>query len=260
MKAKRFIRYPPAICSMPGLFRSTRSEQRRGKLAITHDLGRGEIMQISGQEQLGVNDLRVLQGLVSLAIHTNDDIEDPTERAKLMKLVYEGGALEIHESYAKLAREIGHADPNDTGMIKRSIVRISGVVLTEMSGARPLITVLRGGRGSRLHVAIHPMMTRVILDRHARHSLIDMEEVLALKGERTRLIHQRLCGWIASGKSGSASIETLCGYVWPDPVIGAALRQRRANVRKSLGDLVALGWQVEECEPRRYKITRPGKK
>ncbi|HAI9257698.1 TPA: replication protein C, partial [Escherichia coli] len=86
---------------------------------------------------------------------------------------------------------------------------------------------------------------------------ISMDEVRALDSETARLLHQRLCGWIDPGKTGKASIDTLCGYVWPSEASGSTMRKRRQRVREALPELVALGWTVTEFAAGKYDITRP---
>ncbi|MDA4564153.1 replication protein C, IncQ-type, partial [Escherichia coli] len=55
----------------------------------------------------------------------------------------------------------------------------------------------------------------------------------------------------------SASIDTLCGYVWPSEASGSTMRKRRQRVREALPELVALGWTVTEFAAGKYDITRP---
>lgn len=90
-----------------------------------------------------------------------------------------------------------------------------------------------------------------------QHVRISMDEVRALDSEAARLLHQRLCGWIDPGKTGKASIDTLCGYVWPSEASGSTMRKRRQRVREALPELVALGWTVTEFAAGKYDITRP---
>ncbi|OYQ73206.1 replication C family protein [Wohlfahrtiimonas chitiniclastica] len=79
----------------------------------------------------------------------------------------------------------------------------------------------------------------------------------ALDSEAARLLHQRLCGWIDPGKTGKASIDTLCSYVWPSEASSSAMRKRRQRVREALPELEALGWSVVEYAAGKYDITRP---
>ncbi len=65
------------------------------------------------------------------------------------------------------------------------------------------------------------------------------------------------CRWIDPGKTGKASIDTLCGYVWPSEASGSTMRKRRQRVREALPELVALGWTVTEFAAGKYDITRP---
>ena len=49
-----------------------------------------------------------------------------------------------------------------------------------------------------------------------------------------------------------------CGYVWPDPTDNAnTMKTRRQAVRKSLAELVAAGWGVEEYAKAKFDIRRP---
>ncbi len=51
-------------------------------------------------------------------------------------------------------------------------------------------------------------------------------------------------------QAGKASIDTLCGYVWPSEASPSAMRKRRQRVREALPELEALGWSVVEFRRR----------
>ncbi|MGY4070077.1 replication protein C, IncQ-type, partial [Aeromonas caviae] len=89
------------------------------------------------------------------------------------------------------------------------------------------------------------------------HARIDMNEVRSLKSDPARLIHQRLCGWIDPGKSGRASLDTLCNYIWPDPAIADAMRKRQQIARRAVGELFTIGWLVTEYRKDMWEIRRP---
>jgi hypothetical protein len=73
-------------------------------------------------------------------------------------------------------------------------------------------------------------------------------------------MHQRLCGWIDPGKSGRAELDTLCGYVWPDPTDNAnTMKSRRQTIRKGLAEVVAVGWAVDEYARGKFEIRRPNR-
>jgi hypothetical protein len=60
-------RHDPAHVLCPGLFRSlVKGERKRGKLDVTHEYGE-ESIRFWGPEPLGIEDLKVLQGLVAIA-------------------------------------------------------------------------------------------------------------------------------------------------------------------------------------------------
>ena len=91
---------------------------------------------------------------------------------------------------------------------------------------------------------------------------IDLQEVRALRSDATRLIHQRLCGWIDPGQGGRVGLDALCGYVWPDDApTKRALRWRRAAVRRSLRELQGFErpWTVAEHDRGKFAIQRPGR-
>lgn len=109
--------------------------------------------------------------------------------------------------------------------------------------------------GRQLRLFLEPKWEAVM--GGGQHVRISMDEVRALDSETARLLHQRLCGWIDPGKTGKASIDTLCGYVWPSEASGSTMRKRRQRVREALPELVALGWTVTEFAAGKYDITRP---
>ena len=84
-----------------------------------------------------------------------------------------------------------------------------------------------------------------------------MKEVRAIKLGGTRLVHQRLCGYIDQGKSKKVTLDTLCGYIWPEPVDATAMRQRRSRAKPIIAELATLGWGVIEYAKGKYEITRP---
>ncbi|MBV6288865.1 replication protein C, IncQ-type, partial [Pseudomonas aegrilactucae] len=88
-----------------------------------------------------------------------------------------------------------------------------------------------------------------------QHIRIDMAEVRSLQTDPARLLHQRLCGWVDSGKSGRIALDTLCGYVWPEEVINVnAIKKRRQTARKALGELAAVGWKLCEASSNQLVI------
>ena len=61
-------RHDPAICLVPGLFRSLkRGDYEKQKLHLTYEFGPKEKIEFLGFEPLGAEDLRVLQGLIAMS-------------------------------------------------------------------------------------------------------------------------------------------------------------------------------------------------
>ena len=61
-------RLETAHCLAPGLFRSlSHGDREQEKLKVSYKHGERENIEFSGPEPLGVDDLRVLQGLVAMA-------------------------------------------------------------------------------------------------------------------------------------------------------------------------------------------------
>lgn len=273
-----FIRHDPSACMMPGLFRSFRSGEKRDKLDIAHDFGDGKRLEFSGPDQLGADDLRVLQGLVSLATKSHSiapapDGEHETHPARQQLALGDDACrmdtLVIEGSYADLAREIGHADVDETLTLRTCVERLCKVsVFAEIKTGgmrrRRLFRLVASyssetcGQSGRLRVALNPQITEIMLGRCAQHARIEMVEVRALMSDPARLVHQRLCGWINPGKSASIALDTVCGYVWPT-VTDSAMRMRRTRARKALRELEMIGWRAEEYERGKYRISRPGK-
>ena len=96
----------------------------------------------------------------------------------------------------------------------------------------------------RLFVALNPRIAEAILGERS-HARIDMNEVRALISDPSRLIHQRLCGWIDPGKFGRVSVDTFYSYIWPDEsTYPNTIKKRRKIVRKALNEFRNIGWLV----------------
>jgi hypothetical protein len=109
----------------------------------------------------------------------------------------------------------------------------------------------------RLFAALNPRIADAVLGRRP-HTFIDMSEVRKLETDPARLIHQRLCGWIDPGKLGRAELDTICGYVWPNPSTnGSTIRTRQRVTRQALAELSKLGWKLEEYAKGKWSVCRP---
>lgn len=264
-------RHDPAHCLAPGLFRSLkRGERKRGKLDVVYDYGDGKRIEFSGPEPLGVDDLRILQGLVALAGPSGLVLspEPQTEAGRQLRLFLEPkweavqqDAMVVKGSYRALAREVGYANIDDTRPVRDCIERLWKVSIIEQNGRkrqgfRLLSEYTSDEQEGKLYVALNPLIARAVMG--GQHIRIDMAEVRSLQTDPARLLHQRLCGWIDSGKSGRVTLDTLCGYVWPEEVVNVnAIKKRRQTIRKALGELAGVGWKLREYSKGKWEIGRP---
>jgi len=265
-------RHDPAHCLAPGLFRALkRGERKHSKLDVIYDYGDGKRIEFSGPEPLGADDLRILQGLVAMAGPSGLVLEPEPETpgGQQLRLFLEpkweavkADAMVVKGSYRALAREVGYQEGGDQfRAIRECIERLWKVSIIAQNGRkrqgfRLLSEYASDDAEGRLYVALNPLIAQAVMGG-GQHVRISMDEVRALESEAARLLHQRLCGWIDPGKTGKASIDTLCGYVWPLEASPSAMRKRRQRVREALPELEALGWSVVEFAAGKYDITRP---
>jgi len=265
-------RHDPAHCLAPGLFRALkRGERKHSKLDVIYDYGDGKRIEFSGPEPLGADDLRILQGLVAMAGPSGLVLEPEPETpgGQQLRLFLEpkweavkADAMVVKGSYRALAREVGYQEGGDQfRAIRECIERLWKVSIIAQNGRkrqgfRMLSEYASDDAEGRLYVALNPLIAQAVMGG-GQHVRISMDEVRALESEAVRLLHQRLCGWIDPGKTGKASIDTLCGYVWPSEASPSAMRKRRQRVREALPELEALGWSVVEFAAGKYDITRP---
>jgi Replication protein C (RepC) len=268
------VRHDPAHCLAPGLFRSLKSGDRKKlKLDVMYRYGENEQIEFKGPEPLGVDDLRILQGLIAMAgpkgvVLTS---EPKSEAGKQLRLFLEPkweavqqDALVVKGSYRHLAYEIGYTDidgGNVFRLIRACLERLWTVSIIVQIGRRRMGFKLLSEYASdeadgKLFIALNPRIAEAILGRRP-HARIEMGEVRALKTDPARLMHQRLCGWIDPGKLGRIGLDTICGYVWPDVAQAEAMKKRRQSVRKALAELVAVGWTISEYAKGKFEITRP---
>lgn len=264
------VRHDPGHVLAPGLFRSLKKgDYKRLKLDVAYEFGKGERLEFGGKEPLGAPELRVLQGLIAMAGPSGLLLspEPKTEGGQQLRLLLEtkfdaaqANALVAKGSFRSLARAIGYADVENTKGIQESIERLWGVsVIAQKGGKRMGFRLLSSydsdSSDGRLHVALNPRIAQAIMGE-ARHCRISLHEVRALKSDPARLIHQRLCGWIDVGKSGTVTMETLCSYAWLDEASAEAVKKRKQATRKALLELAELGWTVDEYVREKFRIFR----
>ena len=270
--------HDPTHCLAPGLFRSLKSgERQEGKrnlnLNIIYKYSNYEQIRFVGPEPLGVDDMRVLQGLVSLAGQESTTLSLSPEQGTdvqnrlrvLMEPEYDAltqKALMVKCRLSTLLTEIGMQKSGQIMKhVYRCIDRMSYVSVSVQSGKRRTIIHMMSSTvdetDGSLIIALNPLITKAIIG-HQRYTKIDMAEVRATRTDPGRLIHQRLCGWINQGGKGKVTLDTVCEYIWTEENTNInTVKKRKNTARKALAELKSLGWSIEEYAVNKYLIGRP---
>ena len=254
----------------PGLFRCLGPRDRKEqKLDVTWDYGDGWSVQFVGPWPLGPEDLRVLQGLVAMAgprgLLLRDSTEHEAGRQMWLDLdprwdAAKTDAMVVKGSLRELARAVGFSAGGGGALrvIRDSIERLYAITVfvrhpQEGSGGFRLLSDY-AQKGGGVWVALNPLLAVALTG--GRHVRIEMEEVRQLKSNPGRLIHQRLCGWINPGGTGTVNLDTLVRYAWPDRAPSRrSVAYRRGAARRALRELEGLGWRVEEVGGRKQNKT-----
>lgn len=267
----KFAMHDRLHCLTPGLFRNLqRGERKRTKLDVMYEFPNGERVEFSGPDPLGDDDLRVLQGLIAMAgpggkiLPEFPETPEGLSVRQLMELKWGAtnkDGMVVKGSYRNLALEIGYADIENTKAIRESVERMWKVsVIVEKDGKRVGFRLLSeygsDDREGQLYVALNPQITAAIVG-HVQFTHIDMNEVRAINLGGTRLVHQRLCGFIDPGKNQKVTLDTICSYITPEPCGAATMRKRRSRARLVIAELTELGWGIVEYADGKYEISRP---
>ena len=266
-------RHDPALCLAPGLFRST-AKGKRGPLAITYAPSRGVTIEFGAPESPGADDLRDLQGLVGMAGTQRSIITEaaasPASKALRAGMALTGDACRhvtriARGSYRELARELGYRNTENTKPIQNCIKRLANVSVEVIcnggSGGFRILSEFRDlSEKNGLCVALNPRITAAVRGK-APFTIIRLDEARLLGSDASRLIHQRLSGWIGAGETRLCTLDKLCSYVWPERTDSADTeKSRRRTTRKAMVEIAAAGWGVEENEQGTFKIARPAYK
>jgi hypothetical protein len=266
-------RHEPGHC-LSGLFRSIKKgERKKGKLDVTYKTG-DKKLRFVGFEFLGVDDLRVLQGLISMGgpskLRLKLDGSAKTEIGRILAVALNPReyaknmvARYIETTIYKLMKEIGYKTDSKPQykLVDNSLTRMANVTMfVEIDGIKwssNLLSFSLNEHTKELSVALNPLVTRAILGE-IKFTWIDMREVRSLKTDSARLIHERLCAWVNQGeKSKPVSLDKITSYVWPDPATDGTMRKRRFDARKALKEIEGTGWKMEEIRKGIFLFTRP---
>ncbi len=271
-KPLTYARHDRAHCLAPGLFKSFKRGERKGKnLDITYSYNENTSLRFIGFEPLGADDMRLLQGIIAVAgsVPATVDLLNPKGTAgKQLALLLEPkkdavteNAGAIKTSLQQLMKEIGYkTDGGDKREeVMESLLRLSNVTVQVLSDKKEwiihLLSYYQDQVTGQLFIAVNHRITKAIMGDGA-YTHIDMREVRALHSDPARLLHQRLCATVDPGKQLTIGINKLIGYVWPESVVGAALRMRRQTIREAIVELTATGGWLFQPTAAGYLISR----
>jgi hypothetical protein len=271
-----YARHEPHHCLTPGLFKSYKKGDRKNlKLYARYEISPDgkQYIEFKGYEPLGVDDLRVLQGLVAMSgpygVILEPEPVDPISNQLRIQLETDFDAKNENARVAKgslgqLCKLIGYTPGGSANRrIMASIERLHLVGVTmviEESGriikrASHIISYALSDTSSdysegKIKVALNPMLARSVVGE-SRYVKINLEEVRNLNTDAAILIHQRLCGWIDIGKTRSVGMDKLFEYVWhtsKEAITPRTLKYRRKVIRQAISELQSIGWNVSETK------------
>ncbi len=259
------------------------------RLDVTQDMGNGLKVRYLGPFPLTAFDLRLLQGLVALAGPRGRMVNDPVvtgdakQRLALLEAatpnvmvpVDTGETLYIHESYARVAAEIGmRAQKSATAegghyggyyatTIRASLERMFATSILvdnngERAGFRLISKLATSARRNELWVLLNPRLSAAIAG--GPHARIDMDEVRALQSDAARLIHQRLCTLVFPGETRPFQLSTMIEWIYVgEEVSDRAMRKRLSTVRGAMEEIASLGWTCQfKAKPQQgVTVSRP---
>jgi len=249
-------KHDPSHCTILGLFRALRrGDRKHKKLDIRETYGKAW-MEVTGEEPLGADELRILQSLVAMAASLNGEVTMLQEAPKTLDQIFLRNAIDLKGEPApimvvsgtlyQLNKEIDLGNSTSSyKKIRECIARLGSTsIVHEVGGKRrsfrllshcgtstrvaeaalnPVITATAAANaiGSACFaVALNPMLTASVLGKSIKlsgsHARIEMFEVRAIKHEAARLIHQYLCAVADPGKHKTLSRETLRAPIWPE--------------------------------------------
>ena len=273
--ATTHARHDPATCLAPGLFRALKRGMR-GKLDVTYTFGAGRSVRFRGPDALGADDLRVLQFLVADSGPRDRGsvigVEPKSETGGALRAALElkGEAarttlVQIRTSRREVLRELGVAWSAPQGKaVVDSIARLAAVTLQirageiEVSSGKGLLSFAIDHATGQIAVALNFMLSAAVLGDASQYVRIPMDEVRLLKSDAARLIHQRLCAWINPGATGHVSLDTLAGYVYPEPINDRRSRSKRyTSIRRALDEFSVIGWSLAAAGAGVVAVSRP---
>lgn len=267
----KYAKLAPQVVQARGLFRSVKPGTREQRLEVVYDTDDLQFRFV-GPYLLGVDDMRVLQGIVAIACVQNQRAtlslaEAGDDQLKKIKLLL-SHTLDVRTTYDGLAREIGYSTAGsgaDTTIVN-ALERLFAVSVFIQPAGRKTSRTFEAGHiferlssdGTNEHVAVKlcPLLAFAVLGGPGTYMRDDLVEMRKLKTDIARLLHMHLA-WLAPGNSGNVSFDTLVSYVYgSDPVAAGTQRTRRNRIKAGIDELRnALGWTAS-LNRSGYRLTR----
>jgi len=226
-----------------------------------------------GPNLLGVDDLRVFQGLIGVGTEQNRKIARSRVKKNADNVVNVpepfADRILVSCSFGYLARVIGYKAP-DSGatvrVVKDCLTRMSSVSISyRASDTNDLISLgsLITNRDTDylsdgLSIELNSSSTAAVLasSKNEQYFKMNLDEVRNLRTDSARLIHHRL-HYLKEGGSIQVRLETLAGYVWPPTDSTNAERKRLVALKKVLLELESIGWKHKVESESTIRIFRP---
>ena len=268
----KFANLAPQIVQAVGLFRSVKPGTRARPLEVvyeTQDLR----FRFLGPFLLGVDDMRVLQGIVAIASVQNPRLKLTLDEAgddrfkKIQRLL--SRTMDVHTTYDELCRTIGYDASGGSAdtTIRNALERLFAVSVSIQPRDRKNARTFEAGHiferlpsteaSQSINVKLCPLLAFAVFGGPGMFMRVDLFEARKLKTDITRLLHMHLA-WIGPGMSRTVGLDKLVQYVYgTEAVTAATQRQRKVRVKAGLQELArTLNWRVWPNRDK-YAISRP---
>lgn len=275
-----FAKHARSHCLAPGLFRAARKGDEQRNLNVYHFFNRTNDdetlpksrrhwVRFIGFRPLCARELKVLAAIVGLAGRRNvseqvvPGARNTSElgRSLLAQLKDRGPGrpvghvarpvVRVETTYEELGRLVGYAKRGSSMRknLDEALLRLSSVSIhVHAPGERLEQTWLLSRcvdlAQGRVHIALNAEIARAVFSKD-NFTMLKLDDLRGLRQDAAVLTYQRLCGFLNHGARRTLAVETLIGYIWPEPTNEKeTLKKRRQRLKRALGELTSIGWDV----------------
>ena len=260
-----------SLVLMDGMFRATFKTAASQRPQVQLDRTFSNALAVYRGPQLGVDDLRILQAVLALAVE--DHAEKREQRTTSSPSV--APPFHVASSYRRLSLVAGYKGAG-TGLVNAVIAEslrrldASDLHWQSASTSKPLDGPLlrlrkadfeeKGARARNVRLELHPRLGLTVRAGAAKaHYLqVDMDEVRALDTDAARLLHHRLCH-LNRGEEAEHGLDRFVSYVSGGDSTSLTRHQWRHAENKvyaAIGELLALGWSFHAAGENSKGITK----